>query len=246
MASMIYGHRGASGHAPENTLEAFKMAFDMGAEGVELDVHLSKDGELIVIHDETVDRTTDGKGTVADMSLKQLKALSAHNGMEQYRGVKIPTLQEVYELIKGTDKVINVEIKTDERLYPGIEEKCLQAAREQGVEGQILYSSFNHDTLKNLKALDPTVKTGALYSKAISKVWDYVKQRGIEYIHPQWGNLFIPGLIHACKHNGIGINPWTVNKAWVMKHCLRHGIGIITNYPDVALKLRKEMEQDNN
>ena len=101
--SIILGHRGASGHAPENTLEAFKLAMDMGAEGFELDVHLSKDGELVVIHDETVDRTTNGKGLVWEKTLAELKELDACNKMEAYRGAKIPTLREVYELIRDTD-----------------------------------------------------------------------------------------------------------------------------------------------
>ena len=123
--SIILGHRGASGHAPENTLEAFKLAMDMGAEGFELDVHLSKDGELVVIHDETVDRTTNGKGLVWEKTLAELKELDACNKMEAYRGAKIPTLREVYELIRDTDHIVNVEIKTDDIFYPQIEEKCL-------------------------------------------------------------------------------------------------------------------------
>ena len=97
--SIVLAHRGASGYAPENTLEAFKLAMEMGADGFELDVHLSADGELIVIHDETVDRTTNGKGYVKDMTLAQLKQLDACKGMEAYRGARIPTLGQVYDLI---------------------------------------------------------------------------------------------------------------------------------------------------
>ena len=111
--SIVLGHRGASGYAPENTLEAFKLAMDMGADGFELDVHLSKDGELVVIHDETVDRTTDGTGFVGEMTLAQLKALDAWNHKEGYQGARIPTLAEVYDLIRDTDHIVNVEIKTD-------------------------------------------------------------------------------------------------------------------------------------
>ena len=98
--SIILGHRGASGYAPENTLEAFRLAMDMGADGFELDVHLSKDGELIVMHDERVDRTTDGSGLIQSFTLKELKTLDASNGMAQYKGANIPTLGELYDLIR--------------------------------------------------------------------------------------------------------------------------------------------------
>ena len=118
--SIILGHRGASGYAPENTLEAFQLAMDMGADGFELDVHLSKDGELIVMHDETVDRTTDGHGKIQAFTLKELKQLDASNGMAAYKGAKVPTLGELYDLIRNTRHVVNVEIKTDQIVYPGI------------------------------------------------------------------------------------------------------------------------------
>ena len=138
--SLIYGHRGASGYAPENTLEAFRLSMEMGADGFELDVHMSADGELVVIHDETVNRTTNGTGFVKDLTLAQLKALDACNGMTQYRGVKIPTLGEVFDLIRDTHHIVNVEVKTDECFYPRIEEKCLALAREKGVEERVIYS----------------------------------------------------------------------------------------------------------
>ena len=130
--SLIFGHRGASGHAPENTLEAFRLAMDMGADGFELDVHLSQDGQLVVIHDESVDRTTDGTGFVRDLTLSQLKALDASNHMPAYSGAQIPTLAEVFQLIRNTHHIVNVEIKTDECFYPGIEEKCLALAKGDG------------------------------------------------------------------------------------------------------------------
>ena len=152
--SLIYGHRGASGYAPENTLEAFRLAMEMGADGFELDVHMSKDGALVVIHDESVDRTTDGTGLVRDLTLAQLKTLDASCGMEAYKGAKIPTLDEVFDLIRDTRHIVNVEVKTDEWFYPQIEEKCLALAKEKGVEDRILYSSFNHYTAASATAIE--------------------------------------------------------------------------------------------
>ena len=141
--SIIYGHRGASAHAPENTLEAFALSMEMGAEGFELDVHMSKDGELVVIHDETVDRTTDGTGFVRNLTLQQLKELDASASMEGFKNCRIPTLREVFTLVQDTNHIVNVEIKTDECDYPGIEEKCLALAKQAGRQGGIMPTVLN-------------------------------------------------------------------------------------------------------
>ena len=117
----IFAHRGASAYAPENTLPAFELAERQGADGIELDVQLTKDGEVAVIHDEKIDRTGTGEGFVRDFTLAELKSLSFHNQMEEYRGVKIPTLREVLELVKPGNMAVNIELKTGIFWYPGIE-----------------------------------------------------------------------------------------------------------------------------
>jgi glycerophosphoryl diester phosphodiesterase len=236
--SIVLAHRGASGYAPENTLEAFKLAMEMGADGFELDVHLSADGELIVIHDETVDRTTNGKGYVKDMTLSQLKQLDACKGMEAYRGARIPTLGEVYDLIKDTHHMVNVEIKTDNIFYKDIERKCLELEQEKGMQGRILYSSFNHYTAVELKCLAPDAKVGLLYEEELYHPWEYAKSLDMDAIHPPKKNVYIPGLVEGALAAGIEVNVWTVNDEDTMKECLKYGIGIITNYPDIALRLR--------
>ena len=119
----IYAHRGASAYAPENTLPAFQAAMEQGADGIELDVHLSRDGELVVIHDEELDRTTNGTGLVKDHTLAELKKLCADNGMSGYGDVRIPTLQEVLELVKPSGMLVNIELKTGILWYEGIEKK---------------------------------------------------------------------------------------------------------------------------
>ena len=238
--SLIYAHRGASGYVPENTLEAFRLAVEMGADGIELDVHLSKDGEVVVIHDHKVDRTTNGTGYVRDMTLEQLKQLDASNGMENYKGVKIPTLAEVYDLLRDTNLTVNVEVKTDEVMYEGIEEKCLALEKEKGMVGRTIYSSFNHYTIANFRRLDPEAKTGLLYMSGLYEPWGYAKLCKAQYIHPFFPSLMLPGLAQGCHENGIGINAWTVDSQEAMQLCLATGANIITNYPDVALKLRDE------
>ena len=238
--SLILAHRGASGYAPENTLEAFRLAMEMGADGFELDVHMSKDGELVVIHDESVDRTTDGTDLVKDLTLAQLKALDASNHMESYRGARIPTLAEVYSLIRDTRHIINVEIKTDECFYPQIEEKCLALTREMGLEDRILYSSFNHFTLQKLRRLKPDVKLGMLFGDIMIRPWEYAKAMGIdvEFLHPMKMNIYVPNFAEEARKAGYGINMWTINDAETIQKCLNQDVGIITNYPDVAIALR--------
>lgn len=236
--SLIYGHRGASGYAPENTLPAFQLAMDMGADGFELDVHLSKDGELVVIHDETVDRTTDGTGLVRELTLAQLKKLDAYNGMDAYRGTRIPTLGEVFDLIRHTRHIVNVEIKTDEWFYPQIEEKCLALAAEKGIEDRVIYSSFNHYTLMKLRQLKPDAKLGMLFGDIMVRPWEYAQQLSVDYLHPMKMNIYVPGFAEGAKAAGCGINMWTINDEETMHQCMKHGAGIITNYPDLAVALK--------
>lgn len=238
--SIVLGHRGASGYAPENTLEAFKLAMDMGADGFELDVHLSKDGELVVIHDETVDRTTDGTGFVGEMTLAELKALDASNHKEAYKGAKIPTLAEVYDLIRDTNHIVNVEIKTDNIFYPQLEEKVLALEKEMGMEGRIVYSSFNHYTVKKIRALAPDAQIGMLFGDVLVEPYDYCKSLGANLLHPSKANLNVPGFAEKAKEAGLGMNVWTVNEVEYMEKCLACGAGIVTNYPDIAVKLRNK------
>ena len=112
MMTKIFAHRGASGYAPENTLEAFALAMEMGADGIELDVQLTKDGEVVVIHDEVIDRVSNGKGLVKDYTLVQLRKFSFDNHMEGYENISIPTLKEVLELVKASKMEVNIELKT--------------------------------------------------------------------------------------------------------------------------------------
>ena len=237
--SLVLAHRGASGYAPENTLEAFRVAMEMGADGFELDVHMSKDGHLVVIHDETVDRTTDGTGFVKDLTLAELKALDARNGMDAYAGARIPTLGEVYDLIRDTRHIVNVEVKTDEYFYPEIEEKCLALEKEKGMEGRIVYSSFNHYTVRKLRSLSPDASIGMLFGDVLIDPYDYCKSIGANLLHPLKANIYVPGFAQGAKDAGLGVNLWTVNDEATMAECLKYGIGIISNYPDVAVKLRE-------
>lgn len=238
--SLIYAHRGASAYAPENTMEAFRLALEMGADGIELDVHLTKDGELAVIHDETLDRTTNGTGKVHEHTMAQLKELDASCGKPGFEGARIPALGEVYDLVRDSRMIINVEIKTDANFYFGIEEKLVALEKEKGMTGRVIYSSFNHYTIANLKAVDPNAQLGLLYSSGLYEPWKYAEQVGAQYIHPFFPNLLLPGLAEGCLENGIGINAWTIDDPAFMELCMAKGGNVITNTPDVALKLRNK------
>ena len=157
--TFIFAHRGSKGTHPENTLEAFKEAVRLGVDGIELDVHLTKDGELAIIHDETVDRTTNGTGYVRDMTMAELKKLDAGSWFsEEFYQSVIPTLAEVLSLLKDTDIKLNVEIKSDIIPYEGIEEKVLQTLESYSYKNNAIISSFNHYSVKKVHELDPKSK----------------------------------------------------------------------------------------
>ena len=179
MMTKIFAHRGASGYAPENTLEAFALAMEMGADGIELDVQLTKDGEVVVIHDEVIDRVSNGKGLVKDYTLVQLRKFSFDNHMEGYENISIPTLKEVLELVKASKMEVNIELKTGIYWYLGLEEKVLEIVKNREMHKRVIYSSFNHYSVQKIKELDQKAETAYLYSDVILNVENYAKGTGV-------------------------------------------------------------------
>lgn len=239
MSIEIWAHRGASGYAPENTLEAFEMAVDLHADGIELDVQLSKDGEIVVIHDETTERVSGKKGWVKDYTLKELKELNVNKTMQKYKEVKIPTLREVYELIAPTNLKINVELKTGIIFYDGLVEKVLKLTEEMGLQDRVWYSSFNHYTVKKIKQLDPSAKVGILYADGIVDVEIYAKALNADALHPALYNCQFENVVEKCHDAGLKMHVWTVNEIEHIQMMLAAGVdAIITNYPDRVWKMR--------
>ena len=239
MVAQIWAHRGASAYAPENTLAAFSQAIQMGAQGIELDVHLSKDGELVVIHDETVDRTSNGTGSIAELTLKELKAMDFSNGFEGFTGTRIPTLTEVYELIKPTALCLNVEVKCDVVMYLGIWDKLIALERDMGMQGRVLYSSFNHDVLTRIRAIEPDAQIGLLYNGFPKSPLYDSNRLGANAVHPHYlAVLRHPDIFCDCQRSGICVHVWTVDDPAAIQSLLRHSVdAIITNRPDVALAM---------
>jgi glycerophosphoryl diester phosphodiesterase len=239
--TLVWAHRGASGYAPENTLEAFQKAIDLKADGIELDVQMTKDGRLVIIHDETVNRVSDARGWVKDFTLEEIRKLNVNLRFPEYGAVKIPTLEEVYRLMQDTRLMINVEIKSGIVFYKDIEEKVMELTRRMGLQERIIYSSFNHYSVMKLKKLDPSVKTGFLYEDGYLDMPQYAAKHGVEALHPALYNLQYPNFIEDCRVRNIKVRPWTVNETEEMK--LLCGLKIdamITNYPDTGRKVVDE------
>jgi glycerophosphoryl diester phosphodiesterase len=162
MRTAIWAHRGASAKAPENTMEAFRLAHEMKADGIELDVGLTRDGELVVTHDETIDRCSDGSGRIIDMTLAQLREYDFSCGMPGFSDVRIPTLKEVLEWLKDTDLLLNIDIKSGCAMYAGIEAKLVVLVHTMGLQDRVIYSSFNPFSLILVRKLDPQAKIGLI------------------------------------------------------------------------------------
>ena len=193
----IYAHRGASAYAPENTLPAFQAAMEQGADGIELDVHLSRDGELVVIHDEELDRTTNGTGLVKDHTLAELKKLCADNGMSGYGDVRIPTLQEVLELVKPSGMLVNIELKTGILWYEGIEKKTLDLVEKLGMKNRTVYSSFNHYSIAEVQRLAPKAETAYLFGDIPCDVEKYAAAHNVKGLHPGLYNVKMGNLLQV-------------------------------------------------
>jgi glycerophosphoryl diester phosphodiesterase len=241
---LVWAHRGASCTAPENTLEAFSLARDVGADGIELDVHLSKDGELIVAHDDTVDRCSSGTGRIVDMTLREIKQLDFSNHIAGYRGMKAPTLAEVYELIKPTNMTVNIELKTGIVLYEGIEEKCVKLARDVGMQDRVFYSSFNHYSLTLIKSLEDGVRIAPLYQEALFEPWQYAVHMGAQAIHPFYPTMATPKIMEELAKTGVLCNPWTVDDEKALTWMAQLGVNaVITNNPDLAVRVFNSLQK---
>jgi len=237
MNTIIMAHRGASAYRPENTLEAFSLAIEQGAGGIELDVHLTKDGEIVVAHDERLERVSDGAGYINDHTLDELKSLNFGKLFPGSPVCRIPTLAEVYSLVKRSTLMINIELKTVERIYYELPEKLLALTAEYEMQERVIYSSFNHYFLVQLKKADPTVKTGLLYELAMVDPWVYAKYTNADAIHPPYYVIAaLPETVARCHEHGIKVNVWTVDDPKLIKLMMQCGVdGIITNKPDVAV-----------
>ncbi|CAG9623190.1 glycerophosphodiester phosphodiesterase [Sutcliffiella rhizosphaerae] len=236
----IFGHRGSAGTHPENTMISFQQAFCDGADGIELDVQLSKDGIPVVIHDEKVDRTTDGKGLVKDFTLKELKQLNAvYKFKKLYSHAEIPTLEEVLDWAARKQTLVNIELKNSIIPYSGMEEKVLELILKYDVENLVIFSSFNHFSIARLHTLSPSIEKAVLYMEGINKPWDYTKWVGAQGIHP-YIKAATPTIIQRSKENGVPVRPFTVNDEKTMLRLFKaECAGFFTDYPKRAVLIKQ-------
>ncbi|MCR8644046.1 glycerophosphodiester phosphodiesterase [Paenibacillus sp. N1-5-1-14] len=231
----IYAHRGSSGYAPENTMAAFQMAVDMNCPGIELDVQLTKDGHVVICHDEDVSRTTNGQGFIKDFTLEELRALDAGSWMDpKFHQEKIPTLVELLDLVKNTEMIMNFEIKNLPFYYVGIEQKLADAIKEAGMEDQAIISSFDHYALQTIHKICPELKLGLLFSTRIIDPWIYAQQLPypVYSLNPDWS--FVDSHYVQQSHlHGYQVLAYTVNERPTYEALRDIGVhGIFSNYPD--------------
>lgn len=230
-------HRGATAYSPENTIAAFDLAVDMKADYIEIDVQRSKDGELVLIHDTTVDRTTDGTGKVGDLTLEQLRSLDAGSWKgEQFAGEPIPTFEEILDLYRGKIGIL-IELKAPE-LYPGIEEQVAAALIERNLDKpqneKIIIQSFNFESIKKMDQLLPQVPIGVLTSNRADTTLEALQEFSTyaDWFNPSYG-IVTEELVNQVHSLGMQIGSWTVRSQEAADFLFEMGVdAIISDYPD--------------
>ena len=249
--SIIISHRGANKYAPQNTLPAFRKATELGAEGFETDVHITKDGKIVLCHNYTIDETSSGNGNISDMLLSQLKSYDFGSYFSRkFQGTEIPTIDEFLDYVAETNiKVLNIEIKSPKGKQTAIVRKTIRAVKEHDLFDRLLISSFDPKLLVEAKQIDPKCKTGFLYAPnrfiTATMAWrpiDFAMSIGCDALHPQF--IFVnENYIKKAHAAGLEVNPWTVDSPIIIDNLLRWGAdGIITNLPDVTYGMRKRYE----
>ena len=237
---LIWGHRGAPEAAPENTISAFQAAVSQGAHGVELDVMFSSDGEIVVIHDYTLDKTTDGSGPVKDYSLAELKRLDAGSRFsEEFSGEPIPTLQEVIDALDSS-VFLNIEIKSETPATDGLEKAVAHTVAQNNLYDRVIVSSFNPISLIRVKMADKRIDVGLIYApdlaNYLSEGW-FVPILRPEALHPRF-DMVDEDYMEWARKKGFQVSVWTVNETEDMKRMLDLGVdSIITDRPDSLKQL---------
>jgi glycerophosphoryl diester phosphodiesterase len=249
----LQAHRGAAGLAPENTLAAFKMALDLGVDGTELDLQATKDGVVVIMHDDSVDRTTDGRGRLADLTLAEIKRLDAGAKFAPtFRGERIPTLRELIDFVKasGNDRFrLNLEIKFAdgrEGSPADLEERVLDVLGETGFLDRVITQSFFHPSAAKMKRLAPSVPAGLLVGqrRQPGDPVAAVREHRVDYYAPHF-SLVTPELLRTLHLAGIPVVAWTVNDLQDMRRLIAmglgglHGDGMISDFPDRLASLRR-------
>jgi glycerophosphoryl diester phosphodiesterase len=226
----VLGHRGCAGIEPENTMRAFKRAMDLGVDFIELDVRKSRDKKLVVIHDDKVDRTTNGNGSVRDLTFEEIRKLDAG------KGEKIPSLEEAIDLLKKGKQRIAIEIKEPDTL-----DEILKIVMEEGLSSKVIIVSFWHNVLTRIKEIEPEIKTGAIFVGRPVDAVSLAKAAQSELLCLK--HKFIDEeVVVECHENDIEVNAWVVNEIEDIRRVMELGVDIISSdYPDRVLEELKSV-----
>jgi glycerophosphoryl diester phosphodiesterase len=241
----VIAHRGASGYAPETTLAAYRLALQMGVDGIEMDVHPLRDGTIVAIHDPDVKRTTNGRGRIAELALQELKALDAGSWFNKkypgkarsgFAGLRVPTLQEIIELAKESSVEFYIEIKDPERYSPDLESTLLAIVRGNQIEKRTRFISFSAQSIAKIKYLDPAIQTGLLISDRSKDPVRFALRVNADELAIRH-TLATQAIVDTAHKNGLSVSVWTVNSQAHMQRIIRLGVDcIITNYPDRLIR----------
>jgi glycerophosphoryl diester phosphodiesterase len=241
----IFAHRGSSAYAPENTLAAFELAVSQNADAIELDAKLCADGEIVIIHDQTLERTTDGRGKVADYPNEALRELDAGSWFgAEYRGEKIPTLREVLETV-GRKTFTNIELTNYASLRDELPDKVVDLVKQLGLETHVLFSSFNPRALRRVHQLLPNVPLGLLalpgYRGAWARSWLGRLMVPYQALHPEFSDTNVD-VIRQQQVRDRRVHTWTVNSPEDMKRLFKAAVdGIFTDDPPLAQEIRAQV-----
>lgn len=239
----IWCHRGYSGKYPENTMLAFRKAAETRVEGIELDVQLTRDGEVVILHDEALDRTTDGRGPVAEKTLLELRKCNAAKNFPDFGFQPVPTFREYLEFASKVGIFTDIELKTGVNPYPGIEEKVWAMVREYHLEDKVMFSSFRYESLLRMRRIAPGVDCGYLSEDWTADLPEHILGLGLQACHP----LYLDLTALRCRRlqkAGLPINTYTPNSAGALRRLMGWGVNaVITNEPEKALEIRDSLTQ---
>jgi glycerophosphoryl diester phosphodiesterase len=235
-------HRGASGHAPENTMAAFRRAVELGARFIETDLQITRDARIVAIHDSTLDRTTNGNGQVHLQSLAQIRALDAgawfSDGGKSFSGERVPTLKEVLDFAKEHDVIFYLEIKSGPAW--GVEHAVVAALRDDNASARVVILSFDPAALDSVRRLDATMMTGFLCEHPSGDLVERTVRAGARQLVAR-GDLITPEVVDKAHHAGLQVVAWTINEPEQMRRLIATGSdGMITDYPDRLLGILHE------
>ena len=236
---LAIAHRGASGYAPENTLAAYRRAVAQGVTFIETDLHLTRDAHFIAVHDETVDRTTNGQGAVHQMTLAELRRLDAGSWFaSEFMSERIPTLEEILEFARKNDVVFYLELKPNG--FWGGEHALISALRNAAEIARSVIISFDPSILASLRKIEPTLMTGLLYDGSVDKPFEKALEIGARQLVVR-GDLVTPNLLQQARKQDLQVVCWTVNSPAHMRMLVAAGVdGIMSDYPDRLLAALKK------